>query len=183
MIYNFDRLSLQILTVDRFLHTAGLYKIKCRHFASLSMRLKGNGYFKIDGNCFLSRPGDVTFLPENVGYTAEYDGGECIAVHLLDCNYNLAENITAKNVNEIKEIFLELLKIKDDLEKTNEKKSLVYKILQLLSEQAKNDAPKGIIPQAVKYINEHYGDPGIDISDICKHVNVSEATLHRNFNE
>lgn len=183
MIYNFEKLSFQILTIDRFSHITGLYKTEGRPFASISIRLKGNGYFKTDGKCFLSRPGDVTFLPENIRYTTDYDGGECIAVHLCDCNYNSIENITPKNIDEIKEIFFELLKIKDDLEKINEKKSLVYKLLQCLCEQSKSDTRSSIIRQSVHYINEHYSDPNTDIPNICKHVNVSEATLRRKFNE
>lgn len=183
MIYNYDKLNFQILTIDRFPHITGIYKTEGRPFASISLRLKGSGYFKTDDDSFLSRPGDVTFLPENIRYTTKYDGGECIAVHLFDCNYYSVENITPINVNEIKEVFFELLKIKDDLEKTNEKKSLVYKILQCLSEHSKTDTGSSIIRQSVHYINEHYSDPNIDISDICKHVNVSEATLRRKFNE
>lgn len=129
----------------------------------------------------MSGPGDVTFLPENLSYYVEYDGGECIAVHLCDCNYEAIENITPKNVGEIKEIFLELLSLKDDFEKSNEKKLLVYKILQLLYDQSRDDDSETLIRRSLKYINEHYSDASMDISDICKYVNTSEATLRRRF--
>lgn len=41
MIYNFEGLSFQILTVDRFSHKDGCFKVKERPYAALSFRLSG----------------------------------------------------------------------------------------------------------------------------------------------
>ena len=41
MIYNFDELAFQVLTVDRFYHHKGTYSVKARPYAALSFRVSG----------------------------------------------------------------------------------------------------------------------------------------------
>lgn len=183
MIYNFENLNFQILTIDKFKHEKGLFHAKERPFASISIRIKGKGVFKTENKNFISNTGDITFLPENISYDAEYSGGECIAVHLKNCNYYTVENITPKNIERIQPFFEELLKIKDDIEKTNEKKSLVYKILQALYDDTRIDFNTSIIEKCVNFINQNYTDCNLTISNICKIGNISEATLRRLFNQ
>lgn len=182
MIYNYDDMSFQILTIDKFYHLKGFYKTSSRPFASISIRLEGNGSFKTENGCFESIPGDITFFPENASYSAEYTGGECIAVHLLDCKYNVIENIRPKNAEKFKLSFSELLKIKDSIDKTNQKKALVYRILQMLSDEKKSESYENTIKKAVDFINIHYTNPSLNISEICQVANISEATLRRKFN-
>ena len=47
MIYNFDNLSFQILTVDRFFHQKGFFEVNTRPYAALSFRVSGTGDFEI----------------------------------------------------------------------------------------------------------------------------------------
>lgn len=182
MIYNFENLIFQILAIDKFKHEEGLFRSSKRPFASFSIRLNGKGFFEIGSKKIVSNPGDITFLPKNISYDVKYTGGNCIAVHLTDCNYTAVENITPKNTEAIRDIFEELLKIKDDTEKTNEKKSLVYKILQVLSDDTKTASCDTTIKKCVDFINKNYTDFNLSIPDICKAGNVSESTLRRLFN-
>lgn len=182
MIYNFENLSFQILATDKFKHEEGFFWSNVRPFASFSIRLNGKGFFKTGNEKFVSNQGDITFLPENISYDVKYTGGDCIAVHLTNCNYNTVENITPKNTEAVRDIFEELLKIKDNIEKTNERKSLVYKILQVLSDDTRTDFCDTTIKKCVDFINKNYTDFNLSIPDICKVGNVSEATLRRLFN-
>lgn len=181
MIYNFEKLNFQILTIDKFTHIPGNYKTTGRPFASLSIRLSGTGKFRLKDKEFVSGVGDVTFFCENAQYSVEYSGGECIAVHLSDCNYRECENIKTKTGPYLTEKFNELLKIKDDLEKTNEKKALIYEILQILSDSKNESDSDEDLKKCILYINENYKNTKMSMGDVCKNANISESTLRRKF--
>ena len=91
MIYNFDNLTFQILTIDRFNHHEGLFNVKARPYSALSLRLAGTGDFKIGGKSYNTKPGDILFLPADTPYEVEYSVSESIVANLENCNYSEAE--------------------------------------------------------------------------------------------
>ena len=111
MIYNFDSLSFQIFTVDRFFHRDGVFNVrsKSRPYAALSFRVKGTGAFEVAGKRFVSQPGSLLFLPGNIPYKVEYSGSESIVVHLTDCNYTEVEDIVLENAAAVELRFRRLL--------------------------------------------------------------------------
>ena len=68
MIYNFEQLSFQILTIERFFHEEGFFDVKARPYAALSLRVNGSDAFKIGDKNFFVKPGDVLFIPVNIPY-------------------------------------------------------------------------------------------------------------------
>lgn len=181
MIYNFEKLTFQILSADKIKQPAGIFDVKKRQFSSLSLRLSGNGIFKTKNADFISRPGDIAFLPANTDYHVEYSGGECIAVHLTDCNYKVTENITTENNKIIYELFEQLSDIKNNIGRTNEKKALIYKILQELSDISDIYLNSDKVKKCIHYIDMNFADPQFEITDICNYANISESTLRRIF--
>ena len=71
MIHNYENLSFQLLTVDRFFHREGFFDVKARPYAALSFRVSGTGKFEIETKRFTTKPGDVLFLPANIPYKVE----------------------------------------------------------------------------------------------------------------
>lgn len=67
---------------------------KKRPFAALSLRICGTARFELDGQKFVSMPGDVLFIPSDMDYTVDYSVSESIVLHLTDCNYTHAENLS-----------------------------------------------------------------------------------------
>lgn len=180
MLYNDDRLVFQLLTIGSFRHTAGVFRVQ-RPFASISFRLSGQGAFRVGEETFTSRVGDVTFLPQDSAYTVEYSVGESIAVHLTECSYRAVENITPKSTEQVKECFEELLRIKDDPARTNGMRALIYRTLQILSDDARSGAGERAIERCVAHIDRYYADPALDIASLFRVGAVSEATLRRMF--
>ena len=86
MIYNYDELYFQILTIDPFFHNPGFFDVPARPYAALSFRVSGTGDFEIDGKHLQTRPGDVLFLPANTPYKVNYSVSESIVVHFGYCN-------------------------------------------------------------------------------------------------
>ena len=50
MIYNFDNLSFEVLSIFRFQHMDGYFFVKPRPYAALAIRLNGSGEFNIAGS-------------------------------------------------------------------------------------------------------------------------------------
>ena len=71
MLYGFDELEFQILTVSRFVHKAGIFEVKARPFAAFSLRVSGEARFEVEGRGFRSDAGDVLFLPADTPYKVE----------------------------------------------------------------------------------------------------------------
>ena len=87
MLYDFEDLTFQILTIEKLRHVDGSHSIKGRPFAALAFRLSGEADFEIDGKTFKSKEGDLCFIPQNVSYLANYSKCEYIVVHFKKCNY------------------------------------------------------------------------------------------------
>ena len=87
MIFKYDELSFQILSIGKFPHKRGIFSVKERPYAALSFRLCGDARFEIAEKRFTAETGSVTFIPAHTPYKVEYSSGESIVFHLLDCNY------------------------------------------------------------------------------------------------
>lgn len=178
MIYNFDKLSFQILNKGIYEHYCGFYKIAARPYAALSLRKSGEASFYVGGKHFKSLPGDVLFMPERVSYDVHYTDGKSIVVHLIECNYKNPENIQTLHGGMVNEAFSELLKHND----VNGEKSVIYKILQFLNQSSEMYVQDADMEKCIAYIEENYKNK-IKTENICRAGNISEATLRRKFHK
>ena len=181
MIYNFDNLSFQILTVDRFFHKKGIFEVKARPYAALSFRVKGTGAFEIGNTRFISKPGDVLFLPADTPYKVEYSVGESIVVHFEHCNYFEAENACFENRSEIATRFQRLLEAWNQQHSVNQAKSIIYDILEKMANDQKTSISDTAVANCVRYMDEHFCDPKLDIEAVCGVAFISVSSLQRAF--
>jgi len=181
MIYNFDELSFQVLTVGRFYHKNGFYDVKARPYAALSFRVQGTGDFKIGAKRFVTKPGDVLFLPANTPYKVEYSVSESIVVHFDKCNYSEAENICFKNRPKINLLFERLLEAWNGPTSVNQTKSIIYDILDKMANDQKESINDTVIESCVRYMEEHYCEPKLDIETLCDMFFISVSSLQRGF--
>lgn len=178
MIYNFDDLNFKILSVDRFYHKPGSFLVKGRVFGALSLRIRGEGAFEIQGRRFVSKPGDVIFIPRDAPYNVEYTEGESIAIHFSECNYNQAENISLPS-GGMAALFENLLKLYTEGCGANRIKACVYEILdeadRITSVQDRE------FLRIVEYVKENFTDGEFDVESICREFFISKSTLQRKF--
>ena len=183
MIYNFDELEFRPISVGNFLHKDGFFDVKARPHASFSIRIRGMGAFEIDGKRIITKEGDVLFIPAYTPYKVEYSGSESIVVHLMECNYPETENISLQNISSIEARFEKLLDTWNEKHSVNQAKSIVYDILERISEDKKIVIKDTAFADCVAYINSHFSDPELDIERICEHGFISVSTLQRKFYE
>ena len=181
MIYNFEQLSFQILTIDRFFHQKGFFNVKARPYAALSFRVNGTGNFKIKNKNFVVTPGDILFIPANTPYEVEYSISESIVANLNECNYSEAEIIRLKNPSEAELLFLQLLKEWNVRYSFNQAKSAIYDILEKINNDKRTSSVKTLFTTAVQYIETHYCETTLDIGTVCEECFISTSSLHRAF--
>ena len=181
MLYNFDELSFQILTVDRFFHKKGFFEIKARPYAALSYRVSGGGDFRMGGKSFRIEPGDILFIPANMPYEVEYSVSESIVANLNDCNYSEPEAFRFKNPTEGGIVFLELLRDWKDRGSVNRAKSNIYAILEMLDSEQKMTGEKTAFAAALQYIEEHFCEETLGVGEVCEACFISPSGLQRAF--
>jgi len=182
MIYDYDELSFQILNVHQSKHTDSYFSVKGRPYAALSLRLEGTAEFYAEGKTFVSKPGDIIFIPKDMSYAVDYSGSRIIVVHMYECNYDVMEMFTVENKEYIYEKFDEIYYEWEKKHAINSIKSLVYKVMQYIKEQTAENFEDKEFDSYVEYMDRNFCDPGIDIEKICAEMYVSSSTLRRKFN-
>lgn len=181
MIYNFDELTFQILTIDPYTHEKGVFNVKARPYAAFSLRLSGTGSFEVAGKRFVTSPGDVLFIPADTPYKVEYSVSESIVVHFRSCNYYEAENIDTENSAAIALLFRQLLQGWSEEHSVNQAKATIYEILEKIEKDKKRSAEDTAFTRCVEYIDEHFCEPELDIGTVCHIGFISASSLQRAF--
>jgi len=182
MIYNFDTLSFQVLTIDRYQHKPGVFEVKARPYAALSFRVSGKGDFEIGGRRLTVRPGEVTFVPADMPYRVEYSVSESIVVHLQDCNYFEAENLRVENPTAVAALFSRLLEEWHTRASSHRAKAMIYELLAGLQED-RRVAGNLALQECVRYIEAHAFDPSLTVEEVCEVGFLSRSSLQRGFRE
>ena len=181
MLYNFEQLSFQILTIDRFLHREGVFHVKARPYAALSFRTKGTGSFRIGGRSLVTHPGDVLFIPAATPYEVEYSVSESIVANLQLCNYTEPEIFHFKSPAEGSLLFLQLLTDWQARHSTNQAKSTLYGILEKIDHDQKISTEDTAFAACLQYIETHFCETSLDIGSVCEKGFISPSSLQRAF--
>lgn len=181
MLYNFDDLLFQILTIDRFFHKEGTFHVDARPYAALSFRDSGTGTFKIANKILHTKPGDVLFIPGDTPYEVEYSTSESIVVNMAFCNYSEAEVFDFQSKSEIAVLFSRLLAEWQKHYSVIHAKSAIYNILEKIGEYNKTKIENSALAECIQYIELHFCDPELDIKRICDVSFLSKSNLYRLF--
>ena len=181
MIYNFDDLSFQILTIDRYFHESGVFNVNARPYAALSLRVSGVGAFEIAGKRLVTTPDDVIFLPADTPYKVEYSVSESIVVHFEHSNYFSAECIHLNNPARIENQFHYLYEAWTRNHSVNQAKSLIYDIFDKMANDQKMSIEDSVIANCIRYMDTNFSSPETDIEAVCEVAFVTASTLQRGF--
>ncbi len=185
MIYNYDPLSFQIFTVDRFCHSDGVFNVRSnsRPYAALSFRVKGTASFEVEGKRFVSEAGSLLFLPGNTPYKVEYSCSESLVVHLTDCNYTEVENILLENAASVELRFRRLLSSWNEERSVNRAKSILFDLFDLIASDKKISVSDASFSKCLRYMELNFSDPELDVEKVCEYGFVSVSSLQRAFRE
>ena len=181
MLYNFDELTFQIVTIDRFFHEKGYFKVKERPYAALSFRVSGTGTFQIGDRTLPTKPGDVLFIPADASYEVEYSVSESIVVHFRDCNYTQGEVFGIRNAGTLSMLFGQLLEEWGRRRSVNQAKSTVYHIFEKIDAEQKNGGMHTAFADCLQYVETNFCEPTLNIDTICEAGFMSPSGLQRVF--
>ena len=179
MIYNFDTLSFEILSIFPSRHSDGYFFVKPRPYAALAIRLGGSGEFYIAGSRMPFSSGDIVFLPSNMAYEVKYSDNETIVVHLINCNYSEPEIFHPENPTLFRNAFLQLLEGWNENHSVNYAKSKIYDILEKMASEKRQDRNGGPFDACLAYMEAHFFEPNLEISEICAVGFMSQSSLQR----
>lgn len=183
MIYNFDALSFEVLSIFRSQHMDGYFFVKPRPYAALAIRLNGSGEFNIAGSSIPFSSGDIVFLPSDVAYEVEYFNNETIVVHLMNCNYNEPEIFHPENSTLFCTAFIRLLEGWNENHSVNYAKSKIYDILEKMMHEKRKEHRDSPLDICLAYMEEHFCEPCLEIGEICTVGFMSQSSLQRGFHE
>ena len=181
MLYNFDDLMFQILTIDRFIHKDGTFHVDARPYAALSFRDKGTGTFQIGNKTLHTKPGDVLFIPCDTPYEVDYSTSESIVVNMSFCNYPEAEVFELHARSGVAALFSRLLTEWQGQHSVNRAKATIYNILERMGDYNKAKIENSALAECIQYIELHFCDPELDIKSICDVGFLSKSNLYRLF--
>ena len=183
MIYNFDSLSFQVLTIVYSKHTDGFYEVKKRPYAAISFKIHGSAEFEMLGKKLSVNEKDIVYLPANRDYEVQYfEPNDSVVIHLAECNYQEPECIRVSNSELTEQLFLNLLDNWDKNHSHIQAKASIFEILFKLSER--NHAYKNKLFEKIeKYMSKGYSDSELDVRELCTHFGISRSYIQKLFHE
>ena len=181
MIYNFEQLSFQILSVSTVSHKDGFFDVAARPYGAFSFRTCGTAVFDIDGKRIVTDPGDMIYIPANMPYKVDYLSSCSLVVHLVDCNYCEADGINTLQAPIIEARLVKMLERWREDHSSNRAKAYLYDVFARLEAEASALLLDSEILGCIKYIEENYCDPSLRIDQVCDRAHVSRSSLQRRF--
>ena len=181
MLFSGDNPILQIVGIEHMCWKSGVFNVAPREYSALTFRISGSATIRANGEEYFVNTNDILYLPQNIGYTAEYSDTEIIVAHFLTLrNDEKPELYTFQNGEQLYKLFLQA----HALWKTKEPGFARYVMAQLytvLGMLLENEA-KTVLPQhflkAVSYINSNYINSNLSIAMVCTEAGIG-ATVFR----
>ena len=161
-----------------------------RSHATLSFRTRGNATIHYEDTTYQVTSDSVLFVPADCTYRILSDAEDIICINLsIIAPEPLSPHFfTPQNSPVLAEAFQSLFNTWNSKRPGYYHKcmSLIYSILSHLDKQcsATYHSPSFLsIKNAVQYMHEHFSDPDMKVSTLCKMVNLSDTQFRRHFFE
>lgn len=161
-----------------------------REYDSLSLRIKGTGFFNTYEKAITARPGDVLYVPKTEAYRQHTVSETVIAIHFLNYTFdktNRMELLQSENKTLISDLFIKMYNVWKEkntgyrLQCT----SLLYQLLYILHRENKESITSikdnQDIKEAVLYIHKNFRSEAIQISKLASICSFSEQHFRRLF--
>lgn len=185
MFFELENYIKEVVGVDHIEWKQQKCNVSPRNHSALAFRIKGDGTIHYTKKISVAA-NDVLYLPQNIGYSAEYSDTELIVIHFITFESDkTAEVFSFNNTEKIYKLFLEALNIWNakDIGYKISTMSILYKILgTIYKETQKHNLPKNFI-NAISIINSNYRDNSLSIKNICRNAEIGETQFRKLFAE
>ena len=164
--------------------------IAARPHSTLSFRTQGDASLTCGNDTFHAATGSVLFIPAGCTYEISSQAEEVFCINL---NTSSAEPLQPKlfmphNAPVLADAFHSVYQAWNSKRPGYYHKcmSIIYAILSQLDKQCSTtyQSPSFLsIKQAIEYMHEHFMDPDLKVSALCRMVNLSDTQFRRHFYE
>ncbi len=157
-----------------------------RQIDALSFRISTDCVLKTNDSKQVMSDNSVIFVPANLDYTRTASRDELIVMHLKVYNYSSRkiEVIAPSKAEKIKALFEEVLKKWQTTKNKFVCSALVYEIFgEIHGEKSPAPAYNQKISRSVDYINEHFADADVSITETAKRSFMTDVYFRKLFKE
>ncbi|MBQ8893942.1 MAG: helix-turn-helix domain-containing protein [Clostridia bacterium] len=180
MFYHCENPVIELIGVEQLCWQASVVDVAPRGHAALAFRIRGTAL--IDGRYIGT--GDLLYLPQGMGYHAEYTDTEMLVFHFVTARADRKPEIyPLANTEEIYKAFSRARRLWKNREPGYQANilALLYQILgQLCAEETESRLPAHFTA-AVSALNTHFRDGSLSISGICRQAGLGETAFRQLF--
>lgn len=184
MLYNGDNPIIQIVGVERIRWDGGIFEVAPREFSALSLRISGSTTISTKDREYFIHTNDILYLPQNMGYTAEYTDTEMIVIHFVTARDDDEIQVYSfHNSEQIYKLFLRMLALWGN----KEPGYMVYTMAQMytvlgtiLEKETKAKLPHHFL-NAISFINSNYKDSALSIDAVCTKAGIGTTAFRQLF--
>lgn len=186
MFFELENYVKEIFNVSHIVWSEQKCTVLPRDYSALAFRIKGSGCIYYDDKIIEVHPNELLYLPQNMGYSAEYSDTELIVIHFVTANKDTdVEVFSLDNTEKLYKLFLEALNkwTAKDIGYKISIMSMLYEILSIIyKETQKKSLPKNFI-DAVSFINSNYLNNSLSVKNVCLEANISETYFRELFSK
>lgn len=184
MLCNGENSILRIVGVDHIRWSENFFEVSPRDYAVISFRIRGSATICGGGAVHQIQTNDILYLPQHMGYTAEYTDTEMICIHFVTMQDDPEIKLYSfENGEQLYKMFLQALSIWEE----KRPGFLIYSMAQLysilralLENETKTFLPPNFL-KAVSLINANYRDSNISVDKVCAEANMGATRFRQLF--
>ncbi len=181
MLYNGNNPILRVVGVEQIGWSGGSFKVAPREYSALTFRIKGCATITGGGKEYNINTNEILYLPQNMGYTADYNQTEGITIHFVTQQSDREiEVYSLQNVEQVYKLFLQARSVWENKVPGFEVfvMAQLYTILGILLENdTKTHLPQHFL-NAVSFINSNFKNSELSIGAVCTNAGIG-ATVFR----
>lgn len=186
MFFELENTITEVCGVDQIRWNKQNCDVVPRKYCALAFRTKGEGVIHYNGKEIFVGANDILYMPQNIGYSAEYTDTEIFVIHFVtSVSDDTAEVFSLDNTEKIYKLYMEALNTWQN-KKTGYKiftLSLLYQIIGIIyKEQQIVTLPKSFV-SAVSLIHSSFKDSTLSIKNICFEAGIGETYFRKLFSE
>ena len=174
---------IKIAAVEHMRWGGGTFRVAPRGHAALAFRIRGTARLQTGDTVVELVPGSILYMPQNLGYQAEYTDTELLAIHFVTQSSDARlEVYTPQDISRVYDMFLQARTLWRNKEPGYpvQVMSQLYAILGMISEsEARTDLPPHFL-RAVSQINENYRQK-LNVDEICHRAGIGTTVFRRLF--
>ncbi len=175
---------LRMIDVEHLTWKEDVFEVAPRSFSVLAFRSAGSAIIQSGEHTHKIETGDLLYLPQGMGYKAQYTDTDLIAIH-FETRWNDKEIqvCTPRDPSQFLPLFSkarELWKKKEPGYETFAM-AVLYNIFgELEAQAAKSALPKHFL-KAITFINDHFAETQLSVDQICTEVGIAATSFRQLF--